>query len=182
MLELIEDKEDTDYVEECIIRQINSFKTLQLLCLLSLTRGGIDPKLYHNLKHKFLQSFGHEHMLTFNALKQLGLYTELDKRGIFKTLSRRLNLVPKDVDKIDLKRPKEMAYVFSGAYTPISCRLVEQVLLNGMPVFEEMSRLLGVDDFSSRMTSSARLDTGSVAAMQRSLLINGNISLRASFE
>ena len=35
--------------------------------------------------------------------------------------------VPKDVDKIDLKNPQEMAYVFSGAYTPISCRLVEQV-------------------------------------------------------
>ena len=25
-----------------------------------------------------LQSFGHEHMLTFNSLKQLGLYTEPD--------------------------------------------------------------------------------------------------------
>lgn len=25
-----------------------------------------------------LQSFGHEHMLTFNFLKQLGLYTEPD--------------------------------------------------------------------------------------------------------
>ena len=35
--------------------------------------------------------------------------------------------MPKDGDKIDLKNPQEMAYVFSGAYTPISCRLVEQV-------------------------------------------------------
>ncbi|KAL9987004.1 hypothetical protein ACROYT_G001238 [Oculina patagonica] len=157
MLELIEDKEDTDYLEECIIRQINSFKTLQLLCLLSLTRGGIEPKLCQNLKHKFLQSYGHEHMLTFSALKQLGLYTELDKKGgIYKTLSKRLNLVPKDVDKVDLKNPQEMAYVFSGAYTPISCRLVEQVLSNGMLAFEEMSRLLGVDVYSSRMTPSAR--------------------------
>lgn len=156
MLELIEDKEDTDYLEECIIRQVNSFKTLQLLCLLSLTRGGIEPKLYHNLKHKFLQSFGHDHMLTFSALKQLGLYTELDKKGTFKSLSKRLNLVPKDVEKVDLKKPQEMAYVFSGAYTPISCRIVEQVLSTGMPVFEEMSRLLGVDVYSSRMVPSAR--------------------------
>lgn len=35
--------------------------------------------------------------------------------------------MPKDVEKVDLKKPQEMAYVFSGAYTPISCRLVEQV-------------------------------------------------------
>lgn len=35
--------------------------------------------------------------------------------------------MPKDVEKVDLKKPQEMAYVFSGAYTPISCRIVEQV-------------------------------------------------------
>lgn len=35
--------------------------------------------------------------------------------------------VPKDVGKIDLKNPQDMSYVFSGAYTPISCRLIEQV-------------------------------------------------------
>jgi len=161
MLEMIEDKADVDYLEECIIRQMNSYKTLQLLCLLSLTRGGIDPKLYQTLKHRFLQSFGHEHMLTFSTLKQLGLFTELDaqKKSTFKTLSKRLNLVPKDVDKIDLKNPQEMAYVFSGAYTPISCRLVEQVLLNGISAFEEMARLQGVAVFSSRMAPSARYST-----------------------
>lgn len=95
-------------------------------------------------------------MLTFNSLKQLGLYTEPDKRSIFKTLSKRLSLVPKDVGKIDLKNPQDMSYVFSGAYTPISCRLIEQVLQSGISTFEEMSRLLGVEYFSSRMTSSVR--------------------------
>lgn len=158
MLELIEDKEDIDYIEECIIRQVNSPKTLQLLCLLSVTRGGLEPKLHQTLKHRFLQSFGHDHMLTFSTLKQLGLYTEFDsqRRNTFKTLSKRLNLVPKDGDKIDLKKPQDMAYVFSGAYTPISCRLLEQVLSNGFSAFEEMSRLLGVSVFSSQMPLSAR--------------------------
>ena len=35
--------------------------------------------------------------------------------------------VPKDVNAVDLKNPQEMSYVFSGAYTPISCKLIEQV-------------------------------------------------------
>lgn len=158
LLELIEDKEDVDYIEDCIIKRANLYKTLQLLCLFSLTRGGVEPKLCQTLRHRFLQSFGHEYMLTFSALKQLGLFTELEpqRKGMFKILNKRLNLIPKDADKIDLKNPKQMAYVFSGAYTPISCKLVEQVLLNGMPTFEEMSRLLGVASFSSRMTPSAR--------------------------
>ncbi|XP_068694332.1 vacuolar protein sorting-associated protein 33B-like isoform X2 [Montipora foliosa] len=161
LLELIEDKEDVDYIEDCIIKRANPYKTLQLLCLFSLTRGGVEPKLCQTLRHRFLQSFGHEYMLTFSALKQLGLFTELEpqRKGMFKILNKRLNLIPKDADKIDLKNPKQMAYVFSGAYTPISCKLVEQVLLNGMPTFEEMSRLLGVASFSSRMTPSARSHT-----------------------
>lgn len=47
--------------------------------------------------------------------------------------------MPKDVDKIDLKNPQEMAYVFSGAYTPISCRLVEQVCDNDIKKKSETS-------------------------------------------
>lgn len=27
----------------------------------------------------------------------------------------------------DLKVPRDMAYVFSGAYVPLSCRIIEQV-------------------------------------------------------
>jgi len=110
-------------------------------------------------------------MLTFSALKQLGLYTELDKKSTFKTLSKRLNLVPKDVDKVDLKKPQEMAYVFSGAYTPISCRFVEQVLSTGVSAFEEMSRLLGVDVYSSRMAPSARYSSTSESPGSKCKLI-----------
>ena len=34
--------------------------------------------------------------------------------------------IPKSED-IDLKTPTDMSYVYSGAYTPLSCKLVEQV-------------------------------------------------------
>ena len=48
--------------------------------------------------------------------------------------------VPKDVEKVDLKKPQEMAYVFSGAYTPISCRIVEQV--NSRPITTVFDQIL----------------------------------------
>jgi len=170
LLELVEDKSDIEYVENCIIKRVNVYKAMQIMCLLSLTRGGIEPKLCQTLKHRFLQSFGHEHMLTFSALKQLGLFTELDaqKKNLFKNLSKRLNLIPKDAGKVDLKNPTEMAYVFSGAYTPISCRLVEQVLSDGLPLFEEISKVFGVAAFSSRMTSPARSNSSASGALKRS--------------
>jgi beta-lactamase regulating signal transducer with metallopeptidase domain len=34
--------------------------------------------------------------------------------------------IPKSED-INLKSPTDMSYVFSGAYSPLSCKLVEQV-------------------------------------------------------
>ena len=35
--------------------------------------------------------------------------------------------IPKSADEINLKNVSEMAYVFSGAYTPVLCKLIEQV-------------------------------------------------------
>lgn len=35
--------------------------------------------------------------------------------------------MPKSDEEYDLRVPKDMAYIFSGAYVPLSCRLIEQV-------------------------------------------------------
>ena len=35
--------------------------------------------------------------------------------------------VPKSDEEYDLRVPRDMAYIFSGAYVPLSCRLIEQV-------------------------------------------------------
>jgi len=35
--------------------------------------------------------------------------------------------VPKSDEDYDLRVPKDMAYIFSGAYVPLSCKLIEQV-------------------------------------------------------
>lgn len=35
--------------------------------------------------------------------------------------------IPRLDGEYDLKVPRDMAYVFSGAYTPLSCKLMEQV-------------------------------------------------------
>lgn len=37
--------------------------------------------------------------------------------------------IPKNAEEIDLRTPTSMSYVYSGAYTPLSCKLVEMVSL-----------------------------------------------------
>ena len=36
--------------------------------------------------------------------------------------------IPKSPDDVNLRNPDDMSYVFSGAYTPLLCRIIEQVL------------------------------------------------------
>lgn len=35
--------------------------------------------------------------------------------------------VPKSDEEYNLRVPRDMAYIFSGAYIPLSCKLIEQV-------------------------------------------------------
>lgn len=48
--------------------------------------------------------------------------------------------VPKSDEEYDLRVPRDMAYIFSGAYVPLSCRLIEQVSELFIPQDRTMSR------------------------------------------
>ncbi|XP_056021791.1 vacuolar protein sorting-associated protein 33B-like isoform X1 [Ostrea edulis] len=155
-------RDNVSYIEELIFKQDNMLKTLKLICLLSLTQNGITPSTYKSLKTQYLQSHGFEQLVTFSNLKSLGILTEqeagsqaatplnkvtsgvaaMTRRSTFKSLCKKLSLIPKSED-IDLKNPTDMSYVFSGAYTPLSCKLVEQVLTRGgFTGMEEITKYL----------------------------------------
>ncbi|KAJ8304877.1 hypothetical protein KUTeg_018460 [Tegillarca granosa] len=158
-------RENLNYIEELIYKQHSLIQTLKLICLMSLTQDGIPSRDYKSLKTQYLQSHGFEHMLTFYNLKRLGILkgqesqlpqqqggTPLNKvtsgvasitsRSSYKNLCKRLNLIPKS-DEINLKSPTDMSYVFSGAYSPISCKLIDQVL--------NKEGFLGMDDITKHL-------------------------------
>ncbi|KAF6714382.1 Vacuolar protein sorting-associated protein 33B [Oryzias melastigma] len=82
-------------------------------------------------------------------------FSSLAKRSHFRALSRKLNLVPKSDEEYDLRVPKDMAYIFSGAYVPLSCKLIEQVLeRDGWVGLEEVTRLLNGHEFAVTGESS----------------------------
>ncbi|XP_052277232.1 vacuolar protein sorting-associated protein 33B-like isoform X2 [Dreissena polymorpha] len=156
LLEGSSQRENFNYIEESINKQNSLMSNLRLLCLLSLTNDGIPAREYKSLKTQFLHSHGFEQMVTFHSLKKVGLLKEqetttqskvtagvaaLTRTSAFKTLRKRLNLIP--AADIDLRNPCDMSYVFSGAYTPLSCRLVEQVLeREGFIGLEDVTKLL----------------------------------------
>uniref|UniRef100_A0A8B9E6R2 Vacuolar protein sorting-associated protein 33B n=1 Tax=Anser cygnoides TaxID=8845 RepID=A0A8B9E6R2_ANSCY len=159
LLEGFDIRESTSFIEEHIDRQVSPIESLRLMCLLSITENGLNPKDYRSLKTQYLQSYGPEHLLTFHNLKRIGLLTEqaagetltavesrvsklvtdraagkitdafnsLARKSNFRAISKKLGLIPRLDGEYDLKMPRDMAYVFSGAYTPLSCKIIEQV-------------------------------------------------------
>lgn len=72
-----------------------------------------------------------------------------NKKSNFRALSRKLALVPKSGEEYDLRVPRDMAYIFSGAYIPLSCKLIEQVLeRDGWTGLEEVTRMLNGQEFA----------------------------------
>ncbi|GAB1606185.1 vacuolar protein sorting-associated protein 33B-like [Argonauta hians] len=158
-------KENINFIEECINRKFNVEQTLRLLCLLSLTTDGIYSKQYKQLTVQFIQTYGFDMLPTLHNLRKLHLFMEQEaalskplgkvaaamaKKNSYLALVKKLNLVPKSAEDINLKSPRDMSYVFSGAYTPTSCRLVEEVLnRNGFSGLEDVTKLLPGETFCS---------------------------------
>ncbi|XP_014915744.1 vacuolar protein sorting-associated protein 33B [Poecilia latipinna] len=83
------------------------------------------------------------------AGKLTDAFSSLAKKSHFRALSRKLNLVPKSDEEYDLRVPRDMAYIFSGAYVPLSCKIIEQVLeRDGWTGLEEVTRLINGHEFA----------------------------------
>uniref|UniRef100_A0A665WRY0 VPS33B late endosome and lysosome associated n=1 Tax=Echeneis naucrates TaxID=173247 RepID=A0A665WRY0_ECHNA len=83
------------------------------------------------------------------AGKLTDAFSSLAKKSHFRALSRKLNLVPKSDEEYDLRVPRDMAYIFSGAYIPLSCKLIEQVLeRDSWTGLEEVTKLLNGHEFA----------------------------------
>ncbi|XP_018427116.1 PREDICTED: vacuolar protein sorting-associated protein 33B [Nanorana parkeri] len=93
-------------------------------------------------------------------------FSSLAKKSHFRGISKRLGLIPRVEGEYDLKIPKDMAYVFSGAYIPLSCKLIEQVLARkGWTGLEEVARLLNGNEFAEQLS-----DKNSYSESQRIIL------------
>uniref|UniRef100_A0A665WQR2 VPS33B late endosome and lysosome associated n=1 Tax=Echeneis naucrates TaxID=173247 RepID=A0A665WQR2_ECHNA len=104
------------------------------------------------------------------AGKLTDAFSSLAKKSHFRALSRKLNLVPKSDEEYDLRVPRDMAYIFSGAYIPLSCKLIEQVLeRDSWTGLEEVTKLLNGHEFA--FTGSNGADLRAKSDAQRIILV-----------
>lgn len=144
IIEGVEMKETLEYITKLIDHKLHRLAPLRLLALLSVTQGGLLPKIYQSYHSSYCEKYGLDNNATFNNLRRLGLVTELPGGGLFKgavsnftssILPRRGNfsvnlkkynlspeLGPEGYDNLN---PKDAAFPFGGIYIPLVSRLIE---------------------------------------------------------
>ncbi|XP_078285992.1 vacuolar protein sorting-associated protein 33B isoform X2 [Rhinoraja longicauda] len=151
----------TQYLQSYGYEHLLTFANLKQIGLLTEQQSGETLTAVESTMGK---------LVTDKAVGKLtDAFSSLARKSHFRALSKRLNLIPRSEEEYDLKVPRDMAYVFSGAYIPLSCKIIEQVLENeGWAGMEEVSRLLNSNEF---VTNERPADAASNSSMQKVVLV-----------
>eukprot|EP00814_Leptocylindrus_danicus_P010028 CAMPEP_0116033804 /NCGR_PEP_ID=MMETSP0321-20121206/19213_1 /TAXON_ID=163516 /ORGANISM="Leptocylindrus danicus var. danicus, Strain B650" /LENGTH=694 /DNA_ID=CAMNT_0003509961 /DNA_START=24 /DNA_END=2109 /DNA_ORIENTATION=+ len=122
--EMLEGSTCYDQLDELIYTQHSPFRLLKLLCLQSITSGGIKSSKYDAMRRDIVQTYGYEFLFVLSNIEKLGALRQkafLDTSGSFSIMRKWLSLINEDVDTIE---PDDISYVSSG-YAPLSVRLIQ---------------------------------------------------------
>ena len=141
---MVESEKCYDILEDLISAQAPPFRVLRLLCLQSLTGGGIKSSRFDSLRRDIVQTYGFEFVVILNNLETAGLLRRketvfaLDSASPFATLRKHLRLINAEVNATE---PDDVSYVSSG-YAPLTARLVEVAVTIGWAGKDEALREL----------------------------------------
>ncbi|KAK9831278.1 hypothetical protein WJX74_010180 [Apatococcus lobatus] len=140
-------------IEEMMCSGMDLLTVLRLLCLVSLTQGGIPKRHCDGLRREVLHTYGHEHVLTLASLQAAGLLKRQEgARSNFAAVRKAFRLLVEGLDDAVVP-PLDAAYTYSG-YCPLTARLAESALRpQGWTGLEDALRLLPGPHFEVKPTA-----------------------------
>uniref|UniRef100_A0A915CTY4 Vacuolar protein sorting-associated protein 33B n=1 Tax=Ditylenchus dipsaci TaxID=166011 RepID=A0A915CTY4_9BILA len=146
--------EASKFIENCIRRRLNQWNVLQLACLWS---------------GMFLRTYGYDQLPLFCHLKLRGLLVERQNTPssaltALREGRRRQSLAAanpalpkkKTMDIWRTNRKANLGYVFSDAYVPLVCRIVEQTVSEGQDL--KLKKILGEQNVFCTNPTAAKPD------------------------
>eukprot|EP00127_Corallochytrium_limacisporum_P002812 Clim_evm25s141 gene=Clim_evmTU25s141 len=116
-----------DFIDTAIAREMKLPIVLRLLCLWSITSGGLRSDQYTHYCREIVHTYGVKHIVTLDNLASANLFREYSGKPAYPHLRKMLRLINDDIDEMD---PDDISYVHSG-YAPLSVRLVEAISRKG---------------------------------------------------
>jgi len=165
---MIEGEYCYDFLEECIFGDHPPYKVLRLICLQSLTSGGIKANKLDQLRQHVVQVYGYEFLPIFHDLEKMGwikrsegnLATFMDNssRSLFQNLKRNLILIHAEVNTMN---PDDVSYVSSG-YAPLTVRLIQSAMQGWKTsdkedVLKDLFQMMAASSVGSNTSSAGRL-------------------------
>lgn len=122
----------------------NYWKVLRLLCLQSLTAGGIRSSKYEAIKRLFVQCYGYDQVFTLSNLEKAGFLKRKDLAivegpSVWQGLRKQLKLIN---ENSTAAKADDVSYVAAG-FAPVLARLLQCLpAINGWSSIAEVMRLL----------------------------------------
>jgi vacuolar protein sorting-associated protein 33A len=123
---ILEGEPYLDAIEEMIcadVDRVQMFRALRLLCLQSLTAGGVRTARYEAIKRLIIQNYGYEELFTLINLERAGILKKkdlvlVDGPSVWQGIRKQLKLID------DESSVEGFSYVAAG-YSPLLVRLVQ---------------------------------------------------------
>ncbi|GIL70610.1 hypothetical protein Vretimale_3719 [Volvox reticuliferus] len=130
------------FIEELMYRGADLVDVLRLLVLLNAVGGGLARRQLDSLRMEILHTYGHQHLLTLNALEKSGLLrASLGAKGQFSAVRKALQLIVPEQDvpagAATPDAPSDVSCLYKG-YAPLSIRLVETALRSSWGPLQEV--------------------------------------------
>lgn len=119
------------------------FKVLRMLCIQSISAGGIRSNRYDPIKRLIVQTYGYDQLFTLNNLERAGLLkrkdlTLVEGSSLWQGLRIKLKLID---ERVNTLKPTDISYVAAG-YAPLSVRLVQSLATNTWSSMTDVMRAL----------------------------------------
>ena len=167
---MIEGESCYDILEECVFGNYPPYKLFRLMCLQSLTSGGIKANRYDQLRQHIIQVYGYEFICVLHDLEKMGWIKRMEgnlasnfvmdntNRSLFQNIKRNLILIHAEVDTVE---PDDVSYVSSG-YAPLTVRLIQSAMQgwhthDKEDVLKDLFQMMATNNGSSGSGSGGRL-------------------------
>ncbi|RDB28384.1 Vacuolar protein sorting-associated protein 33A [Hypsizygus marmoreus] len=156
-------------IEDMIAQGADMQTVLRLLCLASITAGGIKAKVLENIKREVLQAYGYNFLplllslaspplgiLLPNPLPSSAPASLAPLKYPFTTLRKSLRLLIDDTPEALDEVENDISFVYSG-YAPISVRLVQCVAQKGGVISNPAEKAVAEAAGRNRPTSQGKV-------------------------